>query len=60
MTDREFTALVVWLVEQAPEPERMGALLFRILHRLFGEKEGASAPEIVYNQEEQNREGERT
>ena len=38
MDEREFAALFLWMVEQAPERERMQALLFRILNRLFGER----------------------
>ena len=38
MDEREFAALFLWMVEQAPEREKMQALLFRILDRLFGER----------------------
>ena len=38
LEEREFAALFLWMVEQAPEREKMQALLFRILNRLFGER----------------------
>ncbi|MBQ6273719.1 MAG: hypothetical protein IJK63_05795 [Oscillospiraceae bacterium] len=58
MTEQEFAALILWMVEQAPEREKMQALLFRILDRLFWKKEGASPPHIVYNRREESKEGE--
>lgn len=58
MTDRAFAALLCWMVEQTPEEEKMQALLFRILERIFGKKEGASPPRIMYNEKEEIREGE--
>ena len=37
LEEREFAALFLWMVEQAPEREKMQALLFRVLDRLFGD-----------------------
>ncbi len=38
LEEREFAALFLWMVEQAPERGKMQALLFRVLDRLFGER----------------------
>ena len=37
LEEREFAALFLRMVEQAPEREKMQALLFRVLDRLFGD-----------------------